>query len=94
MSDEMDGLGFDRPETDDEYDDAFSSPFMQGKPNNKCLNPACQNHVAAGHLSVIALMSGEPVKGVHTFGRWGDDVTLVFELCAKCNTINVSNQSS
>lgn len=92
VSDELDELGFGRPETEHDYYEAFSSPFMQGKPNNTCLNPDCVYHAAAGQLSVIALMSGEPIKGVHTFGKSGDDVTLIFELCPKCYTIRVSNE--
>jgi hypothetical protein len=92
IADEMDGLGLGRPETDDEYDDCFSSPFMQGKPNNSCLNPDCANHLVPGQLSVIALMSSEPVKGVLTFGKWGGDTTLIFELCPECYTICVSNE--
>jgi hypothetical protein len=29
---------------------------------------------------------------IHTFGRWGGDVQLIFEMCGRCYTIRVSNQ--
>jgi hypothetical protein len=87
-----DGLGIGIPESDKDYEEALSSPFMQGKPTKTCLNPGCPNHNKKGHLSPIALVPAEPVKGVHTFGRWGGGVQLIFEICDKCDTIRVSNQ--
>src|SRR5262249_13809973 len=80
------------PRTEKEFQEALSNPFMQGKPNRPCLNPKCSNHAKRGKLSVISLMPAEPVKGVHTFGRWGSGVQLIFEMCPKCYTIRVSNQ--
>ncbi len=86
-------LGLDAPETDEDYRDALSRPFVQGKPDVVCLNPSCPNHTQTGQLSTIALVPAEPVKGVHTFGRWGSGVQLIFQLCGRCYTIRVSNQS-
>jgi hypothetical protein len=86
-------LGLDSPETDEDYQDALSRPFMQGKPDSVCLNPSCPNHTRTGQLSTIALVPAEPVKGVHTFGPWGGGVQLIFQLCGRCYTIRVSNQS-
>jgi hypothetical protein len=88
----LDGLGLDVPETEKEYDQALSSPFTQGKPDSPCLNPKCSNRNKRGRLTPIALMPGEPVKGVHIFGRWGGGVHLIFCMCPKCYTIRVSNQ--
>ncbi len=88
----MDGLGFGAPETEQQFQEALSRPFMQGKPNDRCLNPRCPNHKTKGRLSTIALMPAEPVKGVHTFGRWGECVQLIFQMCSECYTIRVSNQ--
>lgn len=90
----MDSLGMDAPETESELEEALSSPFTQGKPRSPCLNPQCPNHHVRGQLTPIALMPAEPVKGVHTFGEWGGGVQLVFQMCPKCQTIRVSNQSS
>lgn len=87
------GLGFYAPETEEEFDEALSSPFTQGKPDSPCLNPRCPNRNKKGQLTPIALMPAEPVKGVHTFGRWGGGVQLIFRMCPKCYTIRVSNQS-
>jgi len=89
----MDGLDLGVPETDQEYEEALSSPFVQGRPSSTCLNPRCPNHRERGRLSPLALMPAEPVKGVHTFGRWGGGVQLIVQICPKCFTIRVSNQS-
>jgi len=88
----MDGLGFGMPETEKEFEDALSSPFMQGKPDSPCLNPECSNRKKRGQLTTIASMPAEPVKDVHTFGRWGSGVQLIIQMCPKCYTIRVSNQ--
>jgi hypothetical protein len=88
----MDGLGLDVPETEEDFGEALSSPFMQQKPASPCLNPKCANRKRKGQLTPIALMPAEPVKGVDTFGRWGNGVQLIFRMCPKCYTIRVSNQ--
>ncbi|HEX4611658.1 MAG TPA: hypothetical protein VH092_25910 [Urbifossiella sp.] len=88
----MNGLGLGAPETAEEYREALSSPFMQGKPDGPCLNPTCSNRKKRGKLTPIVLMPAEPVAGVHTFGRWGSGVQLIFQLCPKCYTIRVTNQ--
>jgi hypothetical protein len=80
------------PKSEQDYDEALSSPFMQGKPDSPCLNPNCSNRKKRRQLIPIALMPAEPVKGVHTFGRWGGGVQLIFRVCPKCYTIRVSNQ--
>lgn len=88
----MDGLGFHTPETDEEFDEALSYPFMQGKPNSRCPNPVCGNHDRQGSMATIAIMPAEPVTGIQTFGSFGDGVIVIFELCPKCQTIQVTNQ--
>src|SRR5262249_38414695 len=92
VAEEVYGLGFYAPETEKEFQECLSHPFIQGKPDTTCLNPRCRNHKRKGQLSTIALMDAEPVKGVHTFGRWGASVQLIFQMCSKCHTIRVSNQ--
>lgn len=79
----MDELGYWVPETDEDFEEAMSSPFAQGKPRSPCLNPECSNHRQKGQLTTIAIMPAEPVKGVHTFGRWGGGVQLIFQICPK-----------
>ncbi len=88
----MEGLGLGVPKTEKDFEEALSSPFMQGKPDSPCLNPECSNRIRNGQLMPIALMPAEPVKGVHTFGKWGGGVQLIFRMCPKCFTIRVSNQ--
>jgi hypothetical protein len=92
VAEEADLLGFYPPETEEEYREALTNPFAQGKPNGICLNPLCPNHGERGRLTTIALMPAEPVRGVHTFGRLGDGVELIFQKCSLCHTIRVSNQ--
>jgi hypothetical protein len=87
-----DGLGFYAPETEEEYQEALSNPFAQGKPTGGCLNPECPDHKKKGQLSTIALMPAEPIAGVRTFGRWGGGVQLIFQICGRCHTIRVTNQ--
>jgi hypothetical protein len=89
---EMDGLGLGPVETEEDFEDALQWPFMQGKPNGDCMNPDCPNYRMTGKLAVFALMPAEPVKGIHTFGRWGGGVSLIFEICPDCFSIRVSNQ--
>ncbi|AWM40364.1 hypothetical protein [Gemmata obscuriglobus] len=88
----MDGLGLHAPETDEEFERVMCSPFAQGRPDDPCLNPACPNREKRGQLTPIALLPAEPVPGVHTFGRYGGGVQLIFQLCPECATIRVSNQ--
>ena len=86
------GLGLYPPETDEEFREALSLPFMQGRPNNTCLNPSCANHTQEGRLATIALIPAEPVPGVYTFGEHGSGVMLIVEKCPACHTFRVSNQ--
>jgi hypothetical protein len=92
VAEEVEGLGYFPPETEEEFREALSNPFIQGKPIDACLNPDCPNHEARGRLSTIALMPAEPVEGVRVFGRWGSDVQLIFQMCGICHTIRASNQ--
>ena len=93
VTDEMEVLGHIAPETDEEFEAVLSNPFMQSKPNDTCLNSDCRNHTRAGELSTIALMPAEPIKGIQTFGPWGEDVQLIFQMCRQCYSVRVTNQS-
>lgn len=93
IAEQMDDLGLVVPETDEEYDEALSNPFPQGKPHDLCLNPACPHNKTHGQLVTIALMPAEPVQGIHLFGPWGGGTELIFQMCRLCFTIRVSNQS-
>lgn len=92
VAEKQEALGFYAPGTDQEYEEALSGPFVQGRPNNTCLNPDCPNHAHRGRLSTIAIVPAEPVPGVHTFGRHGGGVQLIVQLCGICHTIRTSNQ--
>lgn len=88
----MKGLGFYPPETEEDYAEAFSDPFAQGKPDSPCLNPECPNHDRKGRLTPLALMSAEPVKGIRTCGPWGSTTQIIFLICPECHTVRVTNQ--
>lgn len=88
----LERLDFETPESDEELEEMLEFPFMQGIPNDPCLNPGCANHHTKGQLQVIALVPAEPVSGVHLFGEWGDGVRLIFQMCPKCYTIRVKNE--
>lgn len=85
-------LGFHPPETDDEFREATGRPFSQGRPKGACLNPDCENASRIGSLATVALIPGEPVPGVHTFGQWGKGVQLIVQKCPLCHTFRVSNE--
>jgi len=89
---DADMMGMSRPVTAKDFQEAWSLPFIQGKPDGNCMNPRCANHKKQGKLAVIALLPAEPVKGIHTFGQFGSGVELIFEMCPRCYTIRVSNQ--
>jgi hypothetical protein len=86
----MVSFGFEAPRTEKEFAEAVASPFMQGRPNDACLNPECANFHERDQLTPIALVPSEPVKGVDTYPVM--DVQIIFALCPKCYTIRVSNQ--
>lgn len=92
VAEEMEELGLGIPETDEEFHEALTGPYKQGRPDKGCLNPSCSNHVRKEPLTTIALVPAEPIKGIHTFGRWGTGVQLIFQMCERCYTIRVSNQ--
>ncbi|MBX9624910.1 MAG: hypothetical protein K2X82_13980 [Gemmataceae bacterium] len=91
---EAEMCGSSPPETDEEFREAMSSPFVQGRPAGGCLNPRCQGYGANGELVPVALVPAEPVAGVHTFGELGGDVTLIVQKCLRCHTLRVTNQCS
>lgn len=80
------------PETEQELDLLFNSPYAQDRPITLCPNPKCSNRRKEHSLVSLAIMRGVPVKGVHIFGEYGDFVQLIFMICPKCHTIRVSNQ--
>ena len=92
VAEEAELFGGFTPETDEEFRASMSRPFMQGMPNGNCLNPKCPARIREGQLSVVALVPAEPVKGVHTFGPYGSDVRLIFQLCPVCHAIRADNE--
>lgn len=87
-------FGLHVPETAADFRAAMCGPFMQGRPDDPCLNPKCVNRTKRGRLTPIALMPAEPVKGVQTYGEWSRGVRLIFMKCDRCHTIRVTNEST
>lgn len=92
LSDHLESIGFDAPETEEEFEEALSHPFLQGKPDSPCLNPECPDRHHKGRLVPIALMPAEPIPGLHLYGRWESGVRLIFRICPRCSTIRASNE--
>lgn len=88
-----DVLGVFPPETDEEFEEDLTLPFMQGKPPSACVNPDCADHGRKGAMRVIALLPAEPVSGVSTFGSMGSNVKLIVQMCRRCHVIRTSNES-
>lgn len=80
------------PDSEAEFREALSLPFPQGRPIDLCLNPGCPNRRREGQLEVVAMIPGEPVKGMHIFGPDFDHVIVIVLKCPKCNAFRVSNQ--
>lgn len=80
------------PESFEELAKAFESPFMQGRPDSKCPNRKCPNHKHHGRMQVLATVDNKPVPRVSLWGKWGEGVQLIFEICPKCRSIYTSNQ--
>lgn len=70
----------------------YCPPFMQGRPKGACLNPDCENAKRTSSLATVALIPGEPVTGVLTFGRSSGEVRLIVQKCPVCHTFRVSNE--
>jgi hypothetical protein len=80
------------PKTEQDYDEAMCGPFIQGKPEEPCLNPECELYDKRGMLTPIALIPAEPVKGAKTRGKWSGGTIYIFCMCPVCYSIRVSNQ--
>lgn len=79
------------PVTDEEFENALSYPFLHGKPTGCCLNPECDRFRQNRGMQTIALVHSEPIPNIHIWGKWGG-VDLIFQMCASCFAIRVSNQ--
>lgn len=77
------------PETDEDLQEFLEMPFLNGKPESRCLNPECKFAGQAGddQLQPIALVPGCPAEDVHLFGEHGDFTRVYFQLCRACRTM-------
>ncbi|PQO34297.1 hypothetical protein DTL21_12250 [Bremerella cremea] len=78
-------------ENDEDFRDHLHMPFLNGIPEARCMNPVCDlaQQSRKGQLKPLALLSGNPAKGVHLFGEFGDYTSLYFQRCEMCQTIRV-----
>jgi len=86
--------GHEAPGTREELAEYLDMPFVQGRPSSQCMNPACDNSKKEHHnqLHVIAIVPNAPLDEALLFGKYEDDVILIFQICERCQTIRVSNQ--
>lgn len=84
----------DAPQTREELSDYLDMPFSQGRPTSRCMNPLCEysQQDRRNQLRTIAIVPNCPTKETYLFGKYEDDVILIFQMCEKCQTIRVSNQ--
>ncbi len=81
----------DGPDPSWSYEDVISCmyepPFVQGAPDNQCMNPSCDNH----SCKVIAIQD----HAVDSELIWPSCfVQTIWEICETCNSIIATNQCS
>ena len=79
-------------ETAEEYlEDGNGLPFVQGRPNDDCPDPACGNHGHASSLRTFAIF--EDTERVDEL--WGPScgsLQIIYQVCPLCSAIRTSNQ--
>lgn len=81
-------------ETAEEYlEDGNGLPFVQGRPNDDCPDPACGNHGIASSLRTFAIFEEEETERVREL--WGPNcggLQIIYQVCPLCSAIRTSNQ--
>jgi hypothetical protein len=86
-------------EMDSEYDTiegyvlhGIEMPFVQGPPKSSCPNRSCSQHAAKKPMRVFAIFQEGWDTCHKLWGPNGEDLQIIYEICPKCQTIQVSNQ--
>jgi hypothetical protein len=83
-------FGWESPQ--DYLQEGNSLPFVQGRPDDDCPEPACANHGRKGSLRVFAIFEEE---NKYARGLWGphcDNLQIIYQICPLCGAIHTSNQ--
>jgi hypothetical protein len=80
------------PQTLSEMTRFFYRPFAQGRPAPFCPNSKCPRYNRGKPMLVLAVIEGEPIRGIHLWGKDNDDVWIIFLICPRCHTIQSYNE--
>jgi hypothetical protein len=52
-----------------------------------CPNKDCPNHATRGKMHILAVIVNEVAPGIYLYGKYLDDVQLIFQICPTCHAI-------
>jgi hypothetical protein len=67
-------------------------PFAQGRPEDDCPNPSCANHGRKASLRPFAIFQEEQKQVRKLWGRYAENLQLIYQVCPKCAAIRTGNQ--
>lgn len=69
------------------------SPFMQGRPDDDCPDPACSNHGRKGTLRTLAIFTESWMRDYDRLWLGRGNPQIVYQICPDCCAIRVTSQS-
>jgi hypothetical protein len=72
--------------------EAFSWPFVQGRPDQNCPDQTCPNHGQRGALRTIAVFEEDKSEARRLWGPHCENLQIIHQICPQCAAIRVSNQ--
>lgn len=72
--------------------EAHSWPFVQGRPDDDCPDPACSNHGQCGSLRTFAVFQEEKSEVRQLWGPHCDSLQIIYQICPECSAVRVNNQ--
>src|SRR5262249_17009225 len=73
-------------------EEGHSEPFVQGRPDDDCPDPACANHGQKSSLRPFAIFQEEPEEVCNLWGDNCGSLQIIYQVCPKCAAILTSNQ--
>lgn len=80
--------------TDAFLQEGNSWPFLQGRPNQDCPDPACRNHGQRSALRTLAVFMEERKYKDNLWGPSCDNLEIIYQICPVCAAISTTNQST
>jgi hypothetical protein len=68
------------------------SPFVQGRPEDGCPDPACSNHVRKASLRPFAIFQEDERLYRKLWGTSCDNLQIIYQVCPECAAIRTCNQ--